>query len=91
MVGLFSAWTAEVTVRALFRGGSFPGVKLAVAGVVKMPILVGGLLGIAWASVNGYMNVFGVVGGVLLVHVTMLVMVVATAMAAEDSNRERYR
>jgi hypothetical protein len=90
-VGLFSAWTAEVTVRLLFRGGSFPGVKLAVAGVVKLPILLGGLLLIAWASINGHMNVFGVVAGVLLVHATMLVLVIGTALAAEDKNRDRYR
>jgi hypothetical protein len=90
-VGLFSMWTVEVTVRLLFNGGAYAGVKLAVGAIVKMPFMLAGLLGIAWASFNGYMNVFGVVGGVLLAHMTMLVLVVGTAMAAQASNKERYR
>jgi hypothetical protein len=56
-----------------------------------MPLMLGGLLGIAWAAYNGYMNIFGVVGGVLLTHGTMLSMVLATAIASEPTNRERYR
>ena len=91
VMGLFSMWTVEVTVRLLFHGGAFPGLKLALAAFVKMPLLLGGLLGIAWASYNGFMNVFGVVGGVLIAHGTMLSMVLATAIASEPLNRERYR
>lgn len=90
-MGLFSTWTVEVTVRLLFRGGGFAAVKLAIAAFVKMPMMLAALLGIAWASYNHFMNAFAVVGGVLLVHATMLVMVIGTALAAQDSNRERYR
>ena len=90
-VGLFTVWTAEATVKLLFNGGGFAGVKLAVAAILKMPVLVGALLGISWAAFNGYMNIFGVVGGVLVAHGTMLTMVIATAIASQDSNRERYR
>ncbi len=90
-VGLFSVWTVDMTVRLLFNGGSFAGLKLAIGAFVKLPLLLGGMVGIAWASYNHYMNVFGVVGGVLLSHGVMLAMVLATAVAAQESNRERYR
>jgi len=90
-VGLFSMWTAELTTRLLFNGGGNATLKLAIGAVVKMPMMLAGLLGIAWASFNGYMNIFAVVGGVLLSHSTMLVMIVGSAMAAQGSNRERYR
>lgn len=90
-VGLFSMWTAELTVRLMFNGGRCAGLKLAVGALCKMPVLLGGMLGIAWASFNGIMNVFGVVGGVVLAHGVTLVMVVGTAMAAQESNKERYR
>jgi hypothetical protein len=90
-MGIFSMWTVEMTVRLLFNGGSFAGVKLAVGAVVKMPLMLGGLLGVAWACYHGHMNVFGVIGGVLIAHGAMLAMVLATAVAAQESNRERYR
>jgi hypothetical protein len=91
VVGLFSLWTVELTVRLLFQTGDFAGVKLAIAALVKMPLLIVGLLGVAWAGYNGHMNIFAVVGGVLIVHGAMLVMAVGTAMANESSCKERYR
>lgn len=90
-VGLFSMFTVEATSRLLFKGGGNAGLKLAIGAVVKMPIMLAGLLVIAWASYNRHMDIFGVVGGVLLAHSTMLVMVLGTAMASQASNRERYR
>jgi len=84
-------FTVEATSRLLFKGGGNSGLKLAIGAMVKMPIMLAGLVLIAWASYNGHMNIFGVVGGVMLAHSTMLVMVVATAMASQASNRERYR
>ena len=90
-MGLFSTWTLEATVKLLFGGGSFAGVKLAIAALIKMPLMLGVLVGVAWACFNGYMNAFAVIGGILVVHGTMLVTVVAAGMAAQDSNRERYR
>jgi len=90
-VGLFSMWTAELTSRLLFNGGGNAALKLAIGALVKMPMMLAGLIAVAWASFNGYMNIFGVVGGVLLAHSTMLVMVLGTAMAAQSTNKERYR
>jgi hypothetical protein len=90
-VGLFSTWTVEATVRLLFRGGTNAGLKLAMAAFVKMPMLLAILLPVAWACFNKYMNAFAVVGGLVLVHASMLVMVIGTAMAEQDRNRERYR
>ena len=49
------------------------------------------LVGLAWLARHEIANAFAIVGGVLLVHTTMLIMVVATAMAAQDTVRERYR
>lgn len=90
-LALFSTWTLDVAVRLLFRGGRFAGVKLAIAAFVKMPFLLASLVGIAWAADKHIVNVFAVVGGVLLLHATMLAMVIATSLAAHDSNHERYR
>lgn len=90
-VGMFSLWTAEATVRLLFRGGSHAALKLAIAGLVKLPFLLAQLVGVAWAAYAGHLNIFGAVAGVLLVHATMLAMVVGTALANESTNRERYR
>jgi hypothetical protein len=91
VVGLFSLWKVEVTTKLLFNGGKHAGLKLAIGAFIKLPFSLVGLTAVAWAAFNGYMNIFAVVGGVLLVHATMLVMTVATAMANQDSNRERYR
>jgi hypothetical protein len=90
-VGLFSLWTAEATVKLLFNGGRHAGLKLAVAGLLKLPFLLAQLTVVAWAAYNGHLNIFAVVGGVLLVHGTMLMMVISTALANESTNRERYR
>jgi len=90
-VGLFSLWTVEATVRLLMNGGRHAGWKLAVGACIKLPFMLVGLVSIAWASYHKYMNIFGVVGGVVIVHLTMLIMVIATAMAHQDGNRERYR
>ena len=89
--GIFGVWTAEATVRLLFNGGRHAAVKLAVAGFVKLPFMLAALVGLAWAAYNHHINIFSVVGGVLLIHAVMLIMVVATAMVNEDRNRERYR
>ena len=86
-MGLFSTWTLEATAKLLFRGGSFSGMKLAIAALVKMPLMLGALMGIAWACFNRHMNAFAVIGGLLLMHATMLVMVIGMAVAAQDSNR----
>lgn len=91
VIGLFSLWSVEATVRLLFNGGRNAGLKLAIGAVVKLPFVMAGMITIAWASYNKYMNVFGVVGGVILVHMTILVTIVATAIAYQDRNRERYR
>ena len=90
-VGLFSMWTVEVMVRLLFQGGSHAGLKLALGSAVKMPFLLAGLVGIAWAGDAGHLNVFAVVGGVLLVHGVCLAMAVRLAMAHQNRVRERYQ
>jgi len=64
--GLFTLWTAEVTVRLLFKGGQHAGFKLAIGALVKMPFMLTGLVAIAGAAYHGHMNIFGVLGGVLL-------------------------
>ncbi len=91
VVGLASLWTVEMTVRLLFNGGKMAGVKLAIGACAKLPFLLAGLFGIAWAAEGGWMNVFAVVCGLLLVHGTILVMTVTTAIANQDTVRERYR
>ena len=91
VVGLFSLFTVEGTVRLLFNGGGFAGLKLFIGACVKFPFLALGLAGIAWASVHQIVNPFAVVCGVLLTHAAMLVMAVATSMAAQDTGRDRYR
>ncbi len=91
VVGLFSLFTAEATVRLLFNGGGFAGAKLLIAAALKFPIVLVGLTGIAWACVHGFMNAFAVVAGVLLTHTVIVVMAVATSMAHQDTVRERYR
>ena len=90
-LGLFSTWTVEVMVRLLFRGGRHSGVKLAFGAGMKLPFLISALLGIAWAGDRHILSVFGVIGGVLTIHGTMFLMIILTALAAQDSNRERYR
>lgn len=89
--GLFSLWSVEVAIRLLFREGSFPHVKLALAAIIKFPLMITGLLGTAWAGMNGHLNIFGAVGGLLVVHTTMLLMVIATSLSNEERNTERYR
>lgn len=91
VMGLFSTWTVEMMVRLLFNGGKYSGVKLAIGAAIKLPFLLFGLVGIAWAGDRHILNVFGVVAGMLVIHGTMLVMVIVTAAAAQDRNRERYR
>ena len=90
-VALFSTWTVEMMVRLLFRGGSFAGLKLALGACVKMPFLLAALLGIAWASFNGTMSVFAVVGGAMLMHGTLLATAVAAAVAQLDRKRQTAR
>lgn len=90
-VALFSTWTTEVMVRLLFRGGSFSGAKLVIGAIVKMPFLVSGLVGVAWAAYNGHLNAFGVVGGVLLVHGVMLFVMLGAAAAGAAKSEQRYR
>lgn len=90
-IGLFTLWTVEATVKLLFSGGRNAGLKLAVAAMLKLPFLLSGLVGVAWAAYNKYLNVFGVIGGVLLTHLVILIMIVSTAIANQDRNRERYR
>lgn len=91
VIGLFTLWTVEASVKLLFNGGRNAGMKLAVAAMVKLPFMLSGLLGIAWAAYHKYLNVFGVIGGVLLTHMVILIMIVSTAIANQDRNRERYR
>ena len=85
-VALFSTWTVEATVRLLFRGGSNAGLKLAIGAILKLPVLLGGLLGISWGAYNGYLNVFAVVGGVVLLHAVMITLIIVQAMTALDRN-----
>jgi len=59
------------------------------AACVKMPLFLGVLMAVGWACFNGYMNAFAVVGGILLVHGTMLIRVISTAAAAQATNRDR--
>jgi hypothetical protein len=91
IVGMASLWTAEMTVRLLLNGGRNAGIKLAIASCVKLPFGLAALLAIAWAGLNGFLNIFAVVGGVLIVHLTMLVLVIAAAAANQERCRERYR
>jgi len=90
-VGLFSLWTVQATVKLLFRGGGFAGLKLAVAALMKMPFLGAGLLLISWAGDKGYMNIFAVVCGVVLVHGTMVTRAIATAMANADTTNDFFK
>ena len=90
-LGLFSVWTTEVTVKVLFKGGQDAGLKLALGAFIKLPFLLAGLMVLAWASYNRYMNVFAVVGGILLVHATMLISISYAALANREHNTERYR
>jgi len=90
-VGMFSLWTVEATVRLLFNGGGNAGVKLAIGATVKMPLVLGGLLGIAWAGRHGHLNVFAVIGGVLLVHSTIFLMAIGAAMSNQSGIRQRSR
>jgi hypothetical protein len=92
VMAVFSVWTCELAVRLLFRnGGGFAGARLAIAAVVKMPAVLGLLVGIAWACTAGIMNAFGVIGGVLLVHGTMFALAASTALASQDSNTATKR
>ena len=91
VIGLFTLWTVEASVKLLFNGGRNAGMKLAVAAAVKLPFMLSGLLGVAWGAYHKYVNVFGVIGGVLLTHMVILIMIVSTAIANQDRNRERYR
>ena len=90
-LGLFSTWTLELTARLLFNGGSHAGTKLALGAAVKLPAMLGSLALIAWAGQAGHLNVFAVIGGILIIHTTMVISVIATAIAAQDRLRERYR
>lgn len=90
-MGLFSTWTLEMTARLLFNGGGMAGVKLGMAAFIKMPIMLAALAFIAWAANSNLINAFAVIGGILLVHTTMLISVVSTAVRNQDKVRERYR
>lgn len=90
-MGLFSTWTLEMTARLLFNGGKNAGVRLAIGAAVKLPFMLAALLAIAWAGHAGYVNVFAVIGGILIVHATMLISTVAQAVRSQDRLRERYR
>jgi hypothetical protein len=90
-LGLFSTWTLEMTARLMFNGGGNAGLKLAVAAFIKMPLMLAVLALIAWASTANFVNAFAVVGGILIVHATMLISVVSTAVRNQDKVRERYR
>ncbi len=90
-MGLFSTWTLEMTTRLLFNGGGFAGVKLGIAAFVKMPFMLIALGLIAWSANSGVVNAFAVVGGILIVHATMLISVISTAVRNQDKVRERYR
>jgi hypothetical protein len=90
-VALFSVWTVEVTVRLLFNGGQWAGLKLAIAAAVKLPFLLGMLIPIAQLCTANKMNPFAVVGGVLLAHGVMLMHVIATALAAQDKKAAQRR
>jgi hypothetical protein len=91
VVGLFSLWTVEATVRLLFNGGRHAGLKLGLAAMLKLPFVLAALVAVAWAGQQGFVNVFAVLGGVLLVHATILVMVIGAAMAHQHNNNERYQ
>jgi hypothetical protein len=91
VVGLFSLFTVEATVRLFFNGGGFAGLKLCIGACLKLPFLAAGLTGIAWACVRHVMNPFAVAGGVLLTHAVILVMAVAAAMANPDTGRVHSR
>lgn len=91
VIGLFTLWTVEASVKLLFNGGRNAGMKLALAAAVKLPFMLTGLVAVAWGAYHKYLNVFGVVGGVLLTHLVILIMIVSTAVANQDRNRERYR
>jgi hypothetical protein len=82
-VALFSTWTTEMAVRVLFNEGSLPGVKLALAAFVKLPVMLGGLLFVAWAAFNKHIDAFGVVGGVLLLHAVLFGLMVGRALSTQ--------
>jgi hypothetical protein len=90
-MGLFSTWTLEMTARLLFNGGGFAGLKLGLAAFIKLPLMLAALGFIAWAANSGVVNAFAVVGGILIVHATMLISVVSTAVRNQDKVRERFR
>jgi hypothetical protein len=90
-VGLFTLWGAEATVRLLFNGGKGASWRLALAAFVKLPFTLALLFPLAWAAYNKHLDAFGLIGGVLLVHGIMVIMVISTAMVNAHRNRERYR
>ena len=90
-VGLASLWTVEMTVKLLFNSGRHAGLKLTIGACLKLPFFLVGLLGIAYAGRNGFMDIFAVISGVLVVHGTILVLAVGTAVAHKDTVRERYQ
>ena len=90
-LALFSTWTIEMAVRLMSRVGALGPAGLLVAGFVKLPMLGGALLGVAWAGYNGHLNVFAAVGGMLIVHAVMLTMFIAAGVSAGPSKLERYR
>lgn len=72
VISVLSMASVELTVRILFRSGEMPGVKIAIAMILKYPALIGGLLFVAWGAQNGQLDIFAVVGGFLLVHLVLL-------------------
>ncbi len=86
-VALFSTWSVEMTVRLLFKEGQFASLKLLAAACVKLPMLLTVLLGVAWGAMQGYLNIFAVVGGILLVHGTLFAMIAGKALVASDVSR----
>lgn len=91
LVGLFSLWTVEVTVRLLFTGGRNAWLRLGFGALVKFPFLGVGVYAIGSAAYSGFLNIFAMVCGTLIVQGTMVVMVIASAMAHKDRLTERYQ
>lgn len=90
-LGLASFWTIEKGVRLLFNSASDGLWKLGIAAAFKMPFLFMAMAGVAYAGVQGWINVFAFVAGVLLVHAVLGITIIATAAKVADPFGDRYR
>jgi len=72
LLSVLSLASVELTVRTLFTSAEMAGTKIAIAMMLKYPLLLGGLLCIAWGAHSHRLNIFTTIAGVVLVHSVLL-------------------